>query len=454
VLREILRNLDVQEEYAHKLITAREAAALVKSGDWLDYSLSCGQPIEIDKALALRAPELRNVKVRSAVSLRMPEIMKGDDAGEHFKWHSLHLSNIDRQVIDKGWGSYIPIRLSETPRYYRENIDPIDISIFQVCPMDVHGYFSLGPQITWLMAALENSKMIIFEVNQNMPRTLGGYDDKLHISQIDYVVAGPNSPIITVPPAEPGEVENKIALYIVNEIPDGANLQLGIGGMPNAVGSIIAQSDLRDLGVHTELYVDALLKITEAGKINGRKKSIDRGVQVYCFAFGSEELYKFLDNNPECAAYPGDYTNDPYIIGQLDKFMSINNAIEVDLFGQVCSESDGTRQISGNGGQADFVMGAYRSKGGKSFICLASTYEKEGQLRSRINPILKPGAVITSNRTTTHFVVTEYGIINLKGKSTWERAEALVSIAHPRFRDQLVKDAEELRIWTKTNKNI
>ncbi len=453
-MRGITRNVDINQEYARKLISAQEAAQLVKSGDWLDYSLSCGQPVEIDKALALRASDLKDVKVRSAVSLRMPEIMKAEDAGEHFAWHSLHLSGIDRKIIDKGWGSYIPIRLSETPRYYRENIEPIDISIFQVCPMDKHGYFSLGPQITWLMAALEKSRMIIFEVNQNMPRTLGGYDDKLHISQVDYVVEGPNDPIIVVPPADPGETEKKIACFIVDEIPNGANLQLGIGGMPNAVGSIIAQSDLKDLGVHTELYVDALLEITKAGKVNGRKKNIDRGLQVYCFAFGSEELYRFIDNNPECAAYPGDYTNEPYIIGQLDKFMSINNAIEVDLYGQVCSESDGTRQISGNGGQADFVMGAYRSKGGKSFICLASTYEKEGQLKSRINPILKPGSIVTSNRTTTHFVVTEYGIVNVKGKSTWERAEALISIAHPLFREQLVQEAAKLKIWTRTNRNI
>lgn len=453
-MREVTRNIDIEQEYSRKLISAQDAAQLVKSGDWLDYSLSCGQPIEIDKALALRSSELRDVKVRSAVSLRMPEIMKNDDAGEHFKWHSLHLSGIDRKIIDKGWGSYIPIRLSETPRYYRENIDPIDISIFQVCPMDEHGYFSLGPQITWLMAALEKSRMIIFEVNKNMPRTLGGYDDKLHISQIDYVVQGANNPIIVVPPADPGDVENKVACFIVNEIPNGANLQLGIGGMPNAVGSIIAQSDLKDLGVHTELYVDALLKITKAGRVNGRKKNIDRGLQVYCFAFGSEELYRFIDNNPECAAYPGDYTNEPYIIGQLDNFMSINNAIEVDLFGQVCSESDGTRQISGNGGQADFVMGAYRSKGGKSFICLSSTYDKDGELKSRINPILKPGSIVTSNRTTTHFVVTEFGIVNVKGKSTWERAEALISIANPVFRDQLVKDAAKLKIWSKTNKFI
>ncbi len=451
-MREVVRNLDIEQEYLSKLISADAAARMVKSGDWLDYSLSCGQPIDVDKALALRASELRDVKVRSAVSLRMPEIMKSADAGDYFKWHSLHLSGIDRKIIDKGWGSYIPIRLSETPRYYRENIDPIDISIFQVSPMDEHGYFSLGPQITWLMAALEKSRMIIFEVNRNMPRTLGGYDDKLHISQVDYVVEGTNSPMIVVTPADPSEIDTKVACFIVNEIPNGACLQLGIGGMPNAVGRVIAQSDLKDLGVHTELYVDALLAITKAGKVNGRQKSIDRGLQIYGFAFGSEELYRFIDNNPELAAYPGDYTNEPYIIGQLDNFMSINNALEVDLFGQVSSESDGTRQISGNGGQADFVMGAYRSKGGKSFICLSSTYDNDGELHSRINPILKPGSIVTSNRTTTHYVVTEFGIVNVKGKSTWERAEALISIANPIFRDQLIKDAADMKIWTKTSK--
>lgn len=453
-MREVSRNLDIRQEYKNKLISAGDAVRIVKSGDWIDYGLCCGQPMELDKALAARIPELNNIKIRSAVSLRMPEVMKPDDAGRHVQWHSLHLSGIDRRIIDKGWGSYIPIRLSETPRYYRENIDPIDVSMFQVSPMDEHGYFSLGPQITWLMAALEKSRVIMFEVNRNMPRTLGGYDDKLHISQIDYVVEGPHTPMIVVPPAPPNELDNKIACFIVNEIPDGACLQLGIGGMPNAVGSVIAQSDLRDLGVHTELYNDALLDLTRAGKVNGCRKNINKGLQVYCFAFGSAELYRFIDDNPECAAFPGDYTNEPYIIGRLDNFMSINSAIEVDLFGQVASESDGTRQISGNGGQADFVMGAYRSKGGKSFICLSSTYDKNGELKSRINPVLKSGSIVTSNRTTTHYVVTEFGIVNVKGRSTWERAEALISIAHPHFRDQLVKEAGEMKIWTKTNRDM
>nr|WP_276619935.1 acetyl-CoA hydrolase/transferase C-terminal domain-containing protein [Syntrophomonas wolfei] len=444
--------MDIKKEYARKLISATEAAKLVKSGDWVDYGLCLGEPVDVDIALAARAEELKDVRFRSCVTMRMPSVMGVPNAGEHFGWDSFHYSGADRKVNEKvGNGCYIPIRLSEIPRFFRENLVG-GVVIFQVAPMDEHGYFSLGPQTSWLGAILDASKLVIFEVNKNMPRVIGGTEDKLHISEIDYVVEGSNSPLPTLPASEPNEVDKKVARLIVDEIPNGACLQLGIGGMPNAVGAMIADSDLKDLGIHSELYCDAFLDMTLAGKINGSKKNLDKGIAVYTFAMGRKELYDFLDNNPSCAGMPGDYVNDPYVISQIDSFMGINNAVEVDLYGQACSETDGFRQISGTGGQLDFVLGTYRSKGGKSFLCISSTYGKPGEEKSRIVPYFKPGTVITVPRTVNQYVVTEYGLANLKGRSAYERAELLIGIAHPKFRDQLIKDAQAQGIWRRTNK--
>ena len=233
---------------------------------------------------------------------------------------------------------------------------------------------------------------------------------------------------------------------------DGNCIQLGIGGIPNAVGKMVAKSDLKDLGVHSEMYADAYLEMYKVGKITGARKNIDKYKQVYSFAMGTQEMYDFIDDNPGLAAYPIDYTNAPWIISQIDNFVSINAALEVDLFGQICSESIGTKHVSGTGGQLDFVEGAYKSKGGQSFVCLPSTVEIKGEIITKIKPILTPGAIVTVPRTATHMVVTEYGIANLKGKNTWQRAEALINIAHPDFREALIKEAEAMKIWRKINK--
>jgi acyl-CoA hydrolase len=233
----------------------------------------------------------------------------------------------------------------------------------------------------------------------------------------------------------------------VEEIPDGACLQLGIGGMPNAVGTLIAESDLKDLGVHTEMYVDAFVEMSLRGKINGARKAVDRFRQVFAFAAGSQKIYDFIHNNPEVMSCPVDYCNDVRRVAAIDNFISINNAVEIDLFGQVSSESAGIRHISGTGGQLDFVMGAYLSRGGKSFICLSSTYGRGSEVKSRIVPTLAPGSIVTDSRTCVQWVVTEFGKVNLKGKSTWERTEALISIAHPDFRDDLIREAEKMKIW-------
>ncbi len=253
--------------------------------------------------------------------------------------------------------------------------------------------------------------------------------------------------------AAAGDVDKAVAKLIVEEIPNGACLQLGIGGMPGAVGSLIAESDLKDLGVHTEMYVDAFVDIAKAGKINGKCKQVDPGKQVFAFAAGTKKLYDYIHKNPQVHSAPVNYTNDARVIAQQDNFISINNAVDVDLFGQVNSESAGTRHISGAGGQLDFVLGAYLSNGGKTFICCSSSFtDKSGKLHSRIRPTLAPGSAVTDTRTNVHYVVTEYGKVNLKGKATWQRAEMLISIAHPDFRDELIVEAEKMGVWRKSNK--
>jgi butyryl-CoA:acetate CoA-transferase len=440
------------ELYQKKLVSAEEAVKVVKSGDWVDYGICLGHPVATDRALAARAAELTDVKVRGGVTMWMPEILTVPDPGRHFTWNSWHCTGVDRKIIEMGCGYYNPMRYSELPKLYRENVETVDVAMFQVAPMDEHGYFNFGPQASHLMAVCEQAKKIIVEVNLNMPRCLGGFEEAIHVSQVDYIVEGDNPPLAQLPSNAFTDVDRKVAQMIVEEIPDGACLQLGIGGMPNAVGTLIGESDLKDLGVHTEMYVDAFVDLTEQGKINGSRKNIDRFRQVFAFAAGTQKLYDFIHDNPSIQSCPVDYINDVNRVAMIDNFVSINNALEIDLFGQISSESSGTRQISGTGGQLDFVMGAYLSKGGKSFICLASTYAKTGNVGSRIVPTLAAGSIVTASRTCVQWVVTEFGKVNLKGKSTWQRAEALISVAHPEFRDDLVREAEKMKIWRTGNR--
>ncbi len=443
------------EEYQQKLVSADEAVKAVHSGDWIDYGWCNGSADALDQALAKRTDELKDVNVRGGILLKLPAIFEREDAGEHFTWNSWHMSGIERKLISRGCAYYAPIRYSELPRYYRaSNTKKNAVAMFQVAPMDQHGFFNFGPNASHLAAVVETSATVIVEVNENMPRCLGGTENNVHISDVDYIVEGSNPPI-----AEMGgggaasDVDKAVAKLIVNEIPDGACLQLGIGGMPNAVGSLIAESDLKDLGVHTEMYVDAFVDIAKAGKINGSKKNIDRFRQAFAFGCGTKKMYDYLNENPEILSAPVSYTNDIRAISSLDNFMSINNAVDLDIFGQVNSESAGTKHISGAGGQLDFVLGAYLSNGGKSFICCSSTYKtKDGQVKSRILPTLNPGSIVTDTRANTHFLVTEFGIVNVKGLSTWEKAEAIISIAHPDFRDELIAEAEKMNIWRRSNK--
>jgi butyryl-CoA:acetate CoA-transferase len=439
-----------QEEYKSKLVTPDEAVKVVKSGDWVEYGTFTGQVVELDKALARRKDELFDVKIRSMGRVGMPEVALVDPENEHFSFHSSHMSAGDRALADKNLCWYLPILYHELPGYYRKHIKT-DVLFLTVAPMDKWGYFNIGPQVSHAMAGCETASKIILEVTPNVSQVLGGFQEAIHISKVDKIVEA-NWVQPQIPSIAPNEVDKQIANLIMERLRDGDCVQLGIGGMPNMVGKLIAQSDLKDLGIHTEMFVDSFVDMIENGQVTGAKKNIDKYKVVCTFALGSKITYDYIDRNPQIAFYPVDYTNDPFVISQNDNVVAINNCVEVDLTGQVCSESAGHRMISGTGGQWDFTYGAYRSKGGRAFICMSSAYTKKGSLVSRIKSTLTPGAVVTSPRTMVHYLVTEYGIVELKGRTLWERAEAVISIAHPDFREQLIKEAGEIGVWRRSNK--
>ena len=439
--------------YQSKLTTAEEAVKVIKSGDWVDYGFCNTHPHVLDEALARRAPELEDVKVRGGIALWKPAIFDIEEPAKHIIYNSHHTSGFERKHIDTGACFYEPMRYSELPRYYYDHINPPDVAMIQVGPMDKHGYFNFGVSASHMKAICDTAKILIVEVNQNMPRCLGGFGESVHISDVDMIVEGRNDPMGQLLSAAPTEIDKAVAKQVVERIPNGACLQLGIGGMPNAVGMLLCESDLKDMSVHTEMYVEAFVDLSLCGKISGANKSIDHGRQTYSFAAGSQRVYDFLDDNRMCMAAPVSYVNDIRTIAAIDNFMSINNAVDIDLYGQVSSETSGIRHISGAGGQQDFVLGAYLSNGGKSFICLSSTFKKkDGTLVSRIRPTLAEGSIVTDTRVNTMYVVTEYGCVNLKGLSSWERAEALISIAHPDFREELIQAAQKQKIWYHSNK--
>ena len=439
--------------YQSKLTTAEEAVKVIKSGDWVDYGFCNTHPHVLDEALARRAPELEDVKVRGGIALWKPAIFDIEEPAKHIIYNSHHTSGFERKHIDTGACFYEPMRYSELPRYYYDHINPPDVAMIQVGPMDKHGYFNFGVSASHMKAICDTAKILIVEVNQNMPRCLGGFGESVHISDVDMIVEGRNDPMGQLLSAAPTKIDKAVAKQVVERIPNGACLQLGIGGMPNAVGMLLCESDLKDMSVHTEMYVEAFVDLSLCGKISGANKSIDHGRQTYSFAAGSQRVYDFLDDNRMCMAAPVSYVNDIRTIAAIDNFMSINNAVDIDLYGQVSSETSGIRHISGAGGQQDFVLGAYLSNGGKSFICLSSTFKKkDGTLASRIRPTLAEGSIVTDTRVNTMYVVTEYGCVNLKGLSSWERAEALISIAHPDFREELIQAAQKQKIWHPNNK--
>ena len=447
---------NLRKEYESKLITAENAVKLVKSGDWVDFGWGVGIPYDLDAALAARikADDLYDLKFRGGIALRVPEIFKIEDAPKHLCWNSWHMTGIERKAVGQGIAYYAPIRYSELPRYYRDLPDPVDIAMFRVAPMDSDGYFNFGPSASHMADMCSRAKCIVVEVNENMPVALGSKvgGEKIHISEIDHIVESTNTPMEELGAGPTNEIDEKVAQFIVEEIPNGACLQLGIGGMPNAVGSLIAKSDLKDLGVHTEMYVDAFVDIAMAGKINGSCKTIDKGRQAYAFGAGTKKLYDYINNNPCVLFKSATFSNDPYTIAKNNKFVSVNATLEIDLTGQCASETVGNLQWSGTGGQSETVQGAQMSPGGKSIIAMHSTYsttDENGKsvLHSKIVPFLAQGAAVTTSRNDTDYVVTEYGIAWLRGLNIRQRVEELIKIAHPDFRDWLREKAEKNMIW-------
>lgn len=430
---------------AARKITAAEAASLVQSGFWLDYGGCLAQPDVFDLALAARVQELSNVGIRSSLAARPRAVLESDPEGTHFQWYSWHFSAYERAKADAGICYHMPPNLGEIEDYYRRFIDPIDIVALKVRPANADGYFSFGAMNGWLRALVERAKTLIVETSTAVPNVYG-VGNEVHIREVDYIIEGDNAPLPELKSPPPTDIDRAVARMIVAEVEDGACLQIGIGGMPNAVCSLLKESGAKDLGIHTEMMTDGLIELYQAGVVTGARKQLDPGKSVFTFAQGSQSTYEAIDSNPDMLCCTVGYTNLPHNIMQNHKVFSLNSTTQMDLQGQAASETDGHRHISGTGGQLQFVRGAYASPGGKSFLCLPSLFEKKGVRKSRIVLNLTPGNIVTTPRTDTMYVVTEYGIANLKGKSIPERARAMISLAHPEFRDQLERQAFENRL--------
>ena len=442
---------NVYEEYREKLRTPEEAVKVVKSGDWIDYTTNVGTPVLLDAALAKRRDELWDVKIRGNLAFGPVQVAECDPSREHFFYNSWHCSAYERRLWDRGLCNFIPMIFRNVVPYYRHFLT-VNVAMMCVTPMDKHGYFNLSCATGIAKGILDKADIVILEVNEHLPRILGGFDEVIHISEVDYVVEGEHPPLPEFPIEPPTPEDIRIADHILPYIVDGATIQIGIGSMPNLVGKRIAESDLKDLGMHTELCGDAYYEMYKAGKLTNKRKTSQPGKGVTGMVFGSRPLYDWVDNNPGIAIEPLEYINAVETIALQENMISINNCISVDLYGQISAESAGFRQISGTGGQLDYLTGAAMSKGGKAFICMHSTHtDKAGVVHSNLVPYFERD-IITSPRSQGHFIVTEYGAVNLAGRSTWERAEMLVSIAHPDFRDGLIQAAENQKIWRRSNK--
>ncbi|MCI8608758.1 MAG: butyryl-CoA:acetate CoA-transferase [Firmicutes bacterium] len=443
----------VQKAYQEKLVTADEAVKVIKSGDQIHYGLFTGVVVDLDTALAKRVNELEDVTICATMwsYAQPPEVLKADPKAEHFHYASSHFTGIERKCNKEGNCWFLPVQFRENPKFYEECRPRFAVAMLQVAPMDKSGNFNFGPQVAEYWGVLKNADKIIVEVNEKMPIT-HGIENCINISQVDYVVEGSNTPLPTINAKEANDIEKAMAEHIVKLIESGSTLQLGTGGFPNYVGKLIAESDINDLSVHTEMFVDAYLHLFKAGKLTGNKK-INKGKMSFTFAMGSQELYDWIDDNQMMQVGPVDYINDVDVISQNDKMISVNSCLQVDLFGQVNSESAGLQHIGGTGGQLDYVMGAFKSQDGKSFLCLPSTRTlKDGTKESLIRATLPEGSIVSTPRSGIHYIVTEYGAVCLKGKNTYERAELLVSIAHPDFRDELIEAAKRMGIWKTSSK--
>ena len=428
-------------DYKSKIITVEQALKLVKSNDVIVSGMMAMEPQAFLTKLHTIDAKTTNVTVTNCLPMTNQEIFTNPAYANRFNIESWFYSGALRKAAVNGNISFIPNHLHLAGKHRLDHVKP-NIYIGVATPPDKHGFVSLSLSNVYEKLTLENAELVILEINPNAPRTFG--DLQVHINDIDYMIEV-NYPIPELPDAPLEDRDIKIGQYIANLINDGDCIQLGIGGIPNAVAEALVNK--KDLGVHTEMLTTGFMKLYKAGAISNKFKNTHRGKMVCCFALGTKELYEFLDNNPAVAVLDGNYVNDPYVISQNDNQVSINSTIEVDLTGQCASESIGSIQFSGSGGQIDTATGAQMSKNGRSFIALYSTAmvknPKTGEREevSKIVAQLKPGAIVTLQRQNVHYVVTEYGIVNLRGTNVEERVKKLISIAHPKFRDQLYKDA-------------
>jgi acyl-CoA hydrolase len=423
-------------------ISAEAAAAMVRSGDYVDYGTALAQPDAFDTALAARIADLHDVRVRGCLSTRPRAVVEADPERQHVSFFNWHLGGYDRKQSDAGLMNYIPCNLGEIPDYYRRFIDPSDVMVIKTCRVDANGFFNFSAANLWHGAIASRAKVVIVEIDPALPYA-HGIDNGLHTSQVDFVIDGEGQPLTELPNPAPTEVDRAVARLIAGEIEDGACLQIGIGAMPNAVCSLLLESGVRNLGIHTEMLTDGIIDLYKAGIVTGSAKTVHPGKMVFTFALGSKSTYDAIHENSDISCQPVEMTNLPQQIIQNDRLIAINNTTQMDLQGQASSESDGHRHISGTGGQLQFIRGAYASNGGKSFLCLSSVYERNGVRKSRIVLNLTSGNVVTAPRSDMMYVVTEFGAVNLKGKSIPERAKAMISLAHPDFRDDLECEARE-----------
>ncbi len=442
--------MDHWSEYRAKRKTPEEAVRYVKSGDWVDLMSNVCFPTLLEAALADRRDELYDVKLRSNLAFGPLRTVESDPDRKHFTYHSWHCSAYERKLWSQGLCDFIPMLFRNLVQYYKHFLT-VNVAMACVTPMDEHGYFNLSCCTGIAKGILETADIVILEVNEHLPKVYGGFDESIHISEVDMVVEGEHAPLPEFPTRNATPEEEAIASYILPLIPSGAILQLGIGGMPDTIGRLLASSDLKDLGMHTELCSDAYYTLHEAGKLTNAT-NFYKGKGMTGIAFGSRELYRWINENPGVILAPLEYVNSPDVIGALDNMISINSCIAVDLYGQISAESVGFRQISGTGGQLDYLTGAAMSRGGKAFIGMTSTYrEADGTVRSRILPYFS-GDIVTDPRSQAYYLVTEYGAVNLVGRTTWERAELIISIAHPDHRDKLIRNAEKQNLWKRSNK--
>jgi 4-hydroxybutyrate CoA-transferase len=417
-----------QEQARERIVSPTDALAMVSSGDRVVVGHATGEPQALIEALVARAGELRDVEIVHMVAMGPAKYAQaGMEAS--FRHNGFFLGGTTRKAIEEGRGDFTPCFFSEVPRLFRQGILPVDVALIQVTPPDGDGFCSYGVSADYTVAAAETARIVIAQVNPLMPRTGGA---RIPLSALSRIVVQ-EQPVIELPSPKIGEIERRIGENVASLIPDGATLQLGIGAIPDAV--LLFLDGKRDLGIHSEMFSDGVVHLARQGVITNRRKTINPGKFIATFLMGSRKLYDFVDNNPDVELHPVDYVNDPCVIGAHDAMISINSALQVDLMGQVNAEMIGSRQFSGIGGQVDFVRGASRSKGGRSIIAMPST--AAGGKVSRIALELDRGAAVTTSRTDVHYVVTEYGIADLRGKTLRQRADALIAIAHPDFRGGL-----------------